>query len=77
MLAFGLRVGKNFGVQGTSDPNPELMDAGVLVGQLVRPGTVYALLAEHRHRLFPDEIFFDLFRSGRGRPSVLPTWSRR
>ena len=32
--------------------------------------TVYALLAEHRQRLFPDEMFADLFGSGRGRPSV-------
>jgi IS5 family transposase len=31
---------------------------------------VYALLAEHRGRLFPDELFADLFGSGRGRPSV-------
>ncbi len=58
-------------MQGKSDPvNRELMDAAALVGHLVRPGTVYALLAEHRHRLFPDEMFEDLFRSGRGRPSV-------
>lgn len=27
-------------------------------------------LAEHRHRLFPDEMFEDLFPSRRGRPSV-------
>ncbi len=31
---------------------------------------MHALLAEHRHRLFPDELFADLFKSGRGRPSV-------
>jgi len=31
---------------------------------------VHAFLAEHRHRLFPDEMFADLFPSGRGRPSV-------
>ena len=31
---------------------------------------MHALLAEHRHRLFPDEMFADLFPSGRGRPSV-------
>ena len=29
-----------------------------------------ALLAEHRHRLFPDEMFADLFPTNRGRPSV-------
>jgi IS5 family transposase len=57
-------------MQGRSDPNRELMDAAALVGHLVRPGTVYALLADHRHRLFPDEMFADLFPSGRGRPSV-------
>ncbi len=58
------------GVQGTSDPNRELLDAAALVGHLVSPGTVHAFLAEHRHRVFPDELFADLFPSGRGRPSV-------
>jgi IS5 family transposase len=57
-------------VQGRSDPNRELLDAAALVGHLVRPGTVYALLAEHRHRIFADVLFADLFTSGRGRPSV-------
>jgi IS5 family transposase len=58
------------GVQGTSDPNRELLDAAALVGHLVPAGSVYAFLAEHRHRVFPDELFADLFPSGRGRPSV-------
>ena len=31
---------------------------------------MHAFLAEHRRRLFPDEMFADLFPSGRGRPSV-------
>lgn len=31
---------------------------------------MYAFLAEHRRRLFPGEMFADLFPSGRGRPSV-------
>jgi IS5 family transposase len=31
---------------------------------------VHAFLAEHRRALFPDELFADLFPSGRGRPSV-------
>lgn len=31
---------------------------------------MYALLAEHRLRLFPDEMFVDLFPTKRGRPSV-------
>jgi IS5 family transposase len=58
------------GVQGSSDPNRELLDARALVGHLVPTGSVYALLAEHRQRVFPDEMFADLFGSGRGRPSV-------
>ena len=57
-------------MQGRSDRvNRELMDA--TVGRASdAPETVYALLGEHRHRLFPDELFADLFASGRGRPSV-------
>ena len=31
---------------------------------------MHRFLAEHRHRLFPDEMFEDLFPSRRGRPSV-------
>lgn len=57
-------------MQGSSDSNRELLDAQALVGHLVPAGSVYAFLAEHRQRLFPDELFVDLFRSGRGRPSV-------
>ena len=57
-------------MQGNSDFNRELMDAGALVGHLVPDGSVYGFLAEHRRRLFPDAMFSDLFGSGRGRPSV-------
>lgn len=57
-------------MQGRSDPNVELLDASGLVGHLVADGSVYAFLAEHRERLFPDELFADLFPSRRGRPSV-------
>jgi len=31
---------------------------------------MHAFLADHRRDLFPDELFVDLFPSGRGRPSV-------
>lgn len=34
------------------------------------PGSVFAFLAAHRKRLFPDDAFADLFPSGRGRPSI-------
>jgi IS5 family transposase len=57
-------------MQGSSDLNLELLDAGVLVGHLVDDGSVYGFLAAHRRRLFPDDMFSDLFPSGRGRPSV-------
>lgn len=70
MLAFWGWMEKNGCVQGRSGPNPELLDAGALVGHLVPAGSVYAFLAEHRQRLFPDGMFADLFASGRGRPSV-------
>jgi len=58
------------GVQGRSDPNPELLDAMAMCGHLVARDSVYWFLAEHRQRLVPDELFADLFGSGRGRPSV-------
>jgi IS5 family transposase len=58
------------GVQGSSGRDRELLDAQALVGHLVSAGTVHAFLAEHRRELFPDELFADLFGSGRGRPSV-------
>jgi IS5 family transposase len=48
----------------------ELLDAAVLCSHLLGEGSVHAFLAEHRRRLFPDEMFADLFPSGRGRPSV-------
>jgi hypothetical protein len=39
-------------------------------GHLVPAGSVHAFLADHRQRLFPDDLFADLFPSDRGRPSV-------
>jgi hypothetical protein len=47
-----------------------LLDVESVAGHLLKPGSVFAFLAEHRRRLFPDELFADLFASGRGRPSV-------
>jgi hypothetical protein len=57
-------------MQDTSDPNAELLDAAALCGHLVPEGSVHRFLAEYRRQLFPDELFGDLFVSGRGRPSV-------
>jgi Transposase DDE domain/Transposase domain (DUF772) len=47
-----------------------LLDVGVVAGHLLPAGSVFAFLAEHRFRLFPAELFADLFPSGRGRPSI-------
>lgn len=57
-------------MQGGGNPEPELMDARALVGHLVPAGSVFAFLAEHRHEVFPPELFADLFPSKTGRPSL-------
>jgi IS5 family transposase len=57
-------------VQGHSDDQRELLDVESVAGHLIKPGSVFAFLAEHRSRLFPLELFADLFPSRRGRPSV-------
>ena len=48
----------------------ELLDAESVAGHLLKADSVFAFLAAHRRELFPDEMFADLFPSGRGRPSV-------
>jgi hypothetical protein len=63
-------VGQAGCVQGESRLDRELLDAAALCGDLLEAGSVQAFLAEHRRRLFPDEMFADLFPSDRGRPSV-------
>lgn len=57
-------------MQGHSDPDRELLDAAALCRKLVPEGSVEGFLADHRQELFSDELFSDLFPSGRGRPSV-------
>ncbi len=57
-------------MQGSSRPDREFLDAAVLCRHLLGEGSVHAFLAEHRLRLFPDEMFADLFPNRRGRPSV-------
>ena len=70
MLAILVGIEKNGGMQGRSDPNVELLDAAALCRHLVAEDSVHSFLADHRRDLFPDELFADLFPSGRGRPSV-------
>jgi IS5 family transposase len=65
-----LVVGNDRGVQGRSDDQRELLDAESVAGHLLKAGSVFGFLAAHRRELFPDEMFADLFPTGRGRPSV-------
>jgi len=57
-------------MQGAERADRQLLDAAALVGHLVPQGSVFAFLAEHRHEVFPAELFADLFPSGTGRPSL-------
>jgi hypothetical protein len=66
----GLDVGDDLGVQGRSDSQRELLDVESVAGHLLKADSVFAFLAAHRAELFTDEMFADLFPSGRGRPSV-------
>jgi transposase len=63
-------VDDDVGVQGRSECQRELLDAESVAGHLLKGDSVFAFLAAHRQELFPDEMFADLFPSGRGRPSV-------
>lgn len=57
-------------MQGRSDDQRELLDAESVAGHLLKSDSVFAFLAAHRHELFPEQLFTDLFPSQRGRPSV-------
>jgi DDE family transposase/transposase-like protein DUF772 len=65
-----LLVRDDLWVQGRSESQRDLLDVESVAGHLLKPGSVFAFLAEHRRVLFPDGMFADLFPSGRGRPSV-------
>ncbi len=55
---------------GTENVQAELLDTRALCAKLLKPGSVYEFLAEHRRELFPDQDFAGLFPSERGRPSI-------
>jgi len=57
-------------MQGRSRLDRELLDAEMIAGHLVPPGSVFAFLAEHRGELFPGSFTADLFPSATGRPSL-------
>ncbi len=41
-------------MQGRSEDQRDLLDAESVTGHLMKPGSVFAFLARHRKRLFPD-----------------------
>jgi hypothetical protein len=51
-------------------PSDDQLDAATWCGHLIPAGSVYAFLADHRHELFPPELFADLVRQAGGHPSV-------
>jgi IS5 family transposase len=53
-----------------SHPPDDQLDAATWCRHLVPDGSVYAFLADHRHALFPSELFADVARQGGGHPSV-------
>lgn len=56
---------------GLAERQTRFDDAALLLGEELRAGSVYRLLAEHGDRLFGDDYFIDLFtRSRLGRPTV-------
>ncbi|MFT7503830.1 MAG: hypothetical protein ACI91Q_002643 [Gammaproteobacteria bacterium] len=58
---------ENCRMQGSADPNVDLMGAAAFMSRLVPDDSVGAFLAAIRQRLCPGGMFSDLFRSGRGR----------
>jgi hypothetical protein len=51
-------------------PSDDQLDAATWCRHLVPDGSMYAFLADHRHQLFPPELFADVVRHGGGHPSV-------
>jgi hypothetical protein len=61
-------------MQGFERAGPQLLDAEMLAGHLVPPGSMFAFLAAHRAGVFPDADYADLFAPpGIGRPSLPAT----
>jgi hypothetical protein len=54
----------------TGHPSDAQLDAATWCRHLIPDGSVYAFLADHRHQLFPPELFADVARQGGGHPSV-------
>ena len=57
---------------GQRDPQATIFDGDQLYLEHVGERTLYGYLARHRHELFHDEDFAELYDAKRGRPSVPP-----
>src|ERR1700728_2433891 len=56
---------------GKSDPQRRFDDPVAVLGDRLRDRSIYKLLAEHGHELFPDDYFADCYSGARdGRPTV-------
>ena len=56
---------------GTSQNQQRFENPRDLLGDRLVPGSLYRLLADHGHTMFPDDYFADLYsESVRGRPTV-------
>lgn len=58
---------------GRRDPQASIFDSDQRYLGHVGEKTFYGYLAQHRHELFRDDDFADLYRNGWGRPSVAPS----
>ncbi len=56
---------------GAAVKQGQFEDSAVVLGERLAPGSIYRLLADEGHVLFPDTYFADLFKdTPRGRPSI-------
>jgi len=70
-FALGAASGQTAGLMSPArHASDDEMDAATWCRHLVPDGSVYAFLADHRHQLFPPELFADVVRQGGGHPSV-------
>src|SRR5487761_2385705 len=57
---------------GTSDKQRRFDDPVAVLGERLKDGSIYRLLAEDGHEMFPDDYFADCYASPpQGRPTVL------
>ena len=56
---------------GSSQTQPRFENPGEILGDRLKEGSIYRLLADHGHEMFPDDYFADLYSdSAKGRPTI-------